>query len=145
MKNPIATRFCPLLQLINGQVRIALVVMILGFVGASGICHADEIAVLPGTGGQTNDGWNGNGSTTIGYQFTVNWYPMVVEPFPFHPSFVCPPVPGNTAISSAWHIPEAPTNPRIITTSAIRTCPLINCKRGQKRVAMGFFMAGRFL
>jgi hypothetical protein len=46
-------------------------------------------------------------------EFTVNWYPIVEEPFPFHAEFVCPPVPGNTAISSAWHIPEAPTNPRM--------------------------------
>ena len=52
---------------------------ILGFVGASATCHADEIAVLPGTGGSTNHAWNGSGSSTIGYQFTVNSPVTVTE------------------------------------------------------------------
>ena len=77
LKKLIITSSCTLL--FYGQVQIALLVMILGFVGASGICHADEIAVLPGTGGQTNHAWNGIGSTTGGYQFTVNSPVTVTE------------------------------------------------------------------
>jgi hypothetical protein len=44
---------------------------------AGGICHADEIAVMPGWGGFENADWNDN--VTIGWQFTLSSPVTVTE------------------------------------------------------------------